>query len=376
MDTPPHTNTPVWDDHPWPGLPRLETDVSSEVCVVGLGGSGLAAITELLDLGMKVVGLDAGTIAGGAAGRNGGFLLAGTARFYHQTIAQFGHERARGMYQLTLEQMDRMVLQTPNAIRRVGSIRLADSAEELEDCTEQLHAMQRDGFSVEAYDSPEGQGLLFPSDGAFQPLQRCRSLAQKAVARGAQLFEHSSALAINPNEVLTAAGRVRCDTVIVAVDGRLEQVMPELRGRVHTARLQMLATAPAPEVSIPRPVYARWGHDYWQQLPDKRVTLGGFRDKALEEEWTIEDTPTNRIQTLLERFLRDRLHVKAPITHRWAASVAYTPNGLPILEEVQDGIWVLGAYSGTGNVVGALFGRAAAQMAVGGKSRIIDVFLG
>jgi hypothetical protein len=37
---------------------------------------------------------------------------------------------------------------------------------------------------------------------------------------------------------------------------------------------------------------------------------------------------------------------------------------------------VLGAYSGTGNVVGALFGRAAAQMAVGGKSRIIDVFLG
>jgi gamma-glutamylputrescine oxidase len=52
--------------------------------------------------------------------------------------------------------------------------------------------------------------------------------------------------------------------VVVAVDGCLEDLMPELKGRVRTARLQMLATAPAPEVKFTLPVYRRYGYDYWQ----------------------------------------------------------------------------------------------------------------
>ena len=74
--------------------------------------------------------------------------------------------------------------------------------------------------------------------------------------------------------------------VIVAVDGRLESLVPELAGTVRTARLQMLATAPTREIDIPCPVYARYGFDYYQQLPDGSVALGGGRDKAFDEEWT------------------------------------------------------------------------------------------
>ena len=44
--------------------------------------------------------------------------------------------------------------------------------------------------------------------------------------------------------VVTSRGMVRARRVIVAVDGHLEQLLPELAGRVRTARLQMLATAP------------------------------------------------------------------------------------------------------------------------------------
>jgi glycine/D-amino acid oxidase-like deaminating enzyme len=57
--------------------------------------------------------------------------------------------------------------------------------------------------------------------------------------------------------------------------------------------------------------------------------------------------------------------VSAPVTHRWAASVAYTKTGLPVLAEVRPGAWVIGAYSGTGNAIGALCGRAAARLASG-----------
>lgn len=358
-------NSPIWDDGAWPGLPELERDLRTEVCVIGLGGSGLAAIHELLKLGRRVVGIDARSVAGGAAGRNGGFLLAGLAKFYHETVRQFGRGFARSVYQATLEQIERMIQETPEAIRRVGSLRIAASEEEEQDCLEHCRALRADGFAVECYEGPEGKGLLIPSDGVFNPLLRGRILARQALEKGAWLFEHTPALEISGQEVRTPKARIYCQQVIVAVDGRLERLFPEMAGRVRTARLQMLGTAPAPEVRFPRPVYTRWGYDYWQQLPDGRLALGGMRDAELEAEWTYADEPSEAIQTRLENLLRS-IGVRARVTHRWAASVAYTLDGLPVAEEVRPGVWAIGGYSGTGNVVGAICGRAVAR-AVSGK---------
>ncbi len=348
-------------------MPRLEGDFEAEICVVGLGGSGLAAIHELLRLGRSVVGLDRGPVAGGAAGRNGGFLLAGLAKFYHQTVAEHGRDFARRVYQATLEQIARMKEETPEAIRQVGSLRIAATADELQDCEAHLQALRADGFSVQPYAGPEGEGLLIPSDAAFNPLRRCRTLAERALQAGARLFEYSPALHIHGQEVQTPRGRVYCQKVLVAVDGRLEQLLPELEGRVRTARLQMLATAPA-EVRFTRPVYRRWGYDYWQQLPDGCIALGGMRDAGGEEEWTVQDEPSEKVQLHLEQLLH-QLGIQAAITHRWAASVGYTRTGLPIAEEVRPGVWAVGGYSGTGNVVGALLGQEVAALLAGVESR-------
>jgi gamma-glutamylputrescine oxidase len=371
MSTP---NTPVWDDHAWTRLPHLEGEVQADVCVVGLGGSGLTCVGELLRRGARVVGIDAGHVAAGAAGRNGGFLLAGAYDFYHDAVQRHGRARARRIHQLTAEEIRRIAAETPEAVRVTGSLRVADSDEEEQDCREQLAAMQADGLAAEWYEGPEGRGLLFPADAAFNPLLRCRILARRALQGGARLFENAPALDVRPGEVRTAEGVVRCDRVVVAVDGRLEQVFPELRGRVRTARLQMLATAATDEVRVPRPVYARWGYEYWQQLADGRIALGGFRDSGGEGEWTEAGEPSEAIQARLERFLRERIGVRAPVTHRWAACVGFTSTGLPLLEEVRAGVWAAGGYSGTGNVIGALCGRAAAELALGVPSELAEVF--
>ena len=359
---------PIWDVEPWDKLPELEGDIEADVCVVGLGGSGLACILELLRLGQSVVGMDAGSLAGGAAGRNGGFLIAGTAAFYHDAVAALGRERAKALYSLSLQELDRMSAETPDLIRRLGSLRIATSLEEEADCSRQLAAMQSDGFAVQAYDGPEGRGLLFPEDGAFNPLHRCRRLAELALKGGAELFERTPAQVVSTHKVTMPEGSIRCKTVIVAVDGGLETLLPELKGRVRTARLQMLATAPTNEVSLPRPVYAHYGYEYWQQLPGGTVALGGFRDYGGEAEWTHDSKPSERVQGRLESFLRQEIGVQAPITHRWAAPVGFTQTGVPIFEEVRDGVWALGGYNGTGNLIGTLCGRSVAQLLVTGES--------
>ncbi|MFO7546600.1 MAG: FAD-dependent oxidoreductase [Trueperaceae bacterium] len=376
------SNVPVWEEGGWRPLPVLAADVEADVCVVGLGGSGLSAVRESTRLGQRVVGIDAGRVAGGAAGRNGGFLLAGTAAFHHNAVRELGRERAIRLYRRTLDEVGRIVHEAPDAASRVGSLRIADSAEELVDCRAQLVAMEAHGLPVQAYAGPEGEGLLFPEDAAFQPLRRCRALAHAALDEGASLYEGTPAVAIvapsraSPGraEVRTPGATIRAGAVIVAVDGRIEQVLPELEGRVRTARLQMIATAPTDDLRLARPVYRRYGFEYYQQTSDGRIALGGFRDHGGANEWTSEGTPGQAVQDRLERYLRERLGVRAPVTHRWAASVGFTSDILPVFAQVRPRVWAIGGYNGTGNVIGAILGRAAARLAATGAADDAELF--
>ena len=367
------TNTPIWQRTARIATPELTGDIDADACVVGLGGSGLACIRELVAAGQRVVGLDAIGVAAGAGGRNGGFLLGGIASFHHDVGARIGRDRARLIYEQTLMEIDRMLAETPDAIRRTGTLRIASSEAERVDCAKHFGAMRADGLPVEHYDGPEGVGLLFPADCAFDPVARCRTMAEQAIAHGARLFERSAAVSIDQGRVRTTSGMVRARHIIVAVDGRLELILPELASRVRTARLQMLATAPLPRLRFHRPVYARWGLDYWQQLPDRSIALGGCRDIGGDAEWTTSSEPTDVVQSALTALLHGALQIDAPITHRWAATVAYSRSGMPILEQVRPGVWAIGAYSGTGNVIGALCGRAVASAVLGRESPVISL---
>lgn len=361
------TNCPVWDeDLSWDAPPPLDGDARCDVAVIGLGSSGLVALRALREAGASAIGIDALDVGAGAAGRNGGLLLAGLADFHHDAIALLGHAYALDMYRRTLAEQATIFEEFPDCTRQTGSLRLAASADELVDCRLQYDIMRADGLPVEWYDALDGEGLLFPTDGVMHPLLRVRRMATLATDAGARLHAGTRATDITGTAVVTDHGTIRCDRVIVAVDGRLEAVLPELAPRVRTARLQMLATLPAHDVIIPRPVYWRDGYDYWQQLEDGTVAVGGFRDTELEAEWTHDDTPSPGIQQRLERFLREHLGTRAEITHRWGASVSYTDSGAPICEEVRPGVFAIGAYSGTGNIVGALCARDAVRWATAG----------
>jgi len=100
--------------------------------------------------------------------------------------------------------------------------------------------------------------------------------------------------------------------------------------------------------------------------------LGGGRDLGGEAEWSCEAQTTATVQSYLDGVL-DRLGVRAAITHRWAGLIAFTPDRVPVLAEVRPGVVAVGAYSGTGNVLGPLCGRAAARLAVGEQTPLSEL---
>lgn len=355
------TDIPVWAERPWEGLSQLTADIEVEVCVVGLGGSGLAAIDEALKHGKSVVGIDAGPVAGEAAGRNGGFLLAGMAESYHDALEKWG-EAARSMYQATLDELD--VLMAQPECRRVGSLRIAGDDAELAHIESEISALRADGFEVEEYDGPEGTGALFASDGVCNPMSRCRDLVTGLVSGGAVLHERSPATKIGSHHVETPNGVVSADKIVIAVDGRLEKLFPQLTGQVSTARLEMVATEPL-EPRYTRPVYTNWGYIYFQQLPDGRLALGGLRNHFMEHSWSTEPGPTADLQGALDGYL-ESLGVDAGVSHRWAGHAGYTPDSKPIYTEIESDVWVVGGYNGHGNVMGSIYGRAAVRSALSG----------
>lgn len=368
-------DTPLWEDTaaPAPPAPPLSDDLDADLVVVGLGGSGLAAVEEGLEHGLDVVGIDAGEIAGRAAGRNGGFLLAGPEKSYHDAVETYGREVARAFYLESLAEIDRMLASDPEAVLRTGSLRVATAEGELDEVRAELDVRRADGFDVEPYRGAEGEGFLVPTDAAMNPLDRCRRMAGRLAARGARLFGHTPAVRLDTAAVRTPEATVRAPRVVVAVDGGLERIVPALAGRVRTARLQMLGTEPLPEIRFARPVYAEWGFVYWQQRPDGRLAIGGGRQRFEREEWTDAPGPSDPVQAYLDGLL-ERLGVRAAITHRWAGHSAYTIDRRPVFEEIRPGMVAVGAYSGHGNVAGALYGREAVRYLVTGSrgSRLLD----
>jgi hypothetical protein len=76
----------------------------------------------------------------------------------------------------------------------------------------------------------------------------------------------------------------------------------------------MIGTEPANDVRFTMPIYRDGDQTYWQQLPDKRIILGGFDEIDDDEEcWEA-----------LEKFLREHIKTEAKVTHKWVGVCAYS----------------------------------------------------
>ena len=364
-----------WLEEPVEPLPRPAPDGAPEVEIVGGGVTGCACALALASAGMRVRLHEAREVAGGASGRNGGFALRGGAMRYDTARQQLGPDRARKYWQLTERSLERMSRLAGDALRVVGSLRLAVDAAEAAELQGEHDALVEDGFEVvwlagDELDAPlrgrYAAGLLHPSDAALQPARWVRRLARAAADAGAEIREGSRV------ESLAA---LEAERVVVATDGYTHGLVPELDARIRPTRGQVLVTEPLPELVCARPHYARHGYDYWQQTPDGRLVMGGSRDAGLDDEWTSEEATTAAVQQRIESLLHELLGRAPRVTHRWAGIWGTTDDLLPFVGAVpgREGVWVAAGYSGHGNVLGFACGGLVAAALLGVPDPLLDV---
>jgi gamma-glutamylputrescine oxidase len=362
-----------WLEEPREDLPRHQLVGRVDVAVIGGGVTGCSCALTLAERGVRVRLHEAREIAGGASGRNGGFALRGATPPYDEARRQLGTERARLVMALTERSLDRMEQLAGDAFRRVGSLRLAFDEAERDALRREHDALREDGFAVEWVDelAPPLDGLYLGAihhvpDGALQPARWVRRLAGHAAAAGADIREGD---AVHPAEL-------DADVVVVAGDGFTAALLPELAGVVRATRGQVLVTEPLAELRYERPHYARAGYDYWHQLPDGRLVIGGNRDASLETEQTDVEETTELVQARIESLVEQLVSSRPRVTHRWAGIWGTTPDLEPLVGPVpgRDGVWVAGGYSGHGNALGLACGDLVARAILGEAPPELAVF--
>jgi len=382
--------TSYWHDSapPFEGSAALPARV--DVAVIGGGFTGLGAARKLALTGRSVVVLEAHHVGFGASGRNGGQVGSGQRQDQVWIEKTVGREEARRLWDLG-EEAKALVKaliarhQMPvafhpgiaHACRSDGEVREAHHyAEKLrrDYGYDQIEPLDRDAIRHLIGSPLYKGGDLDRGAGHLHPLNLALGLAKAAAEAGARLFERSEVVKITHGAkpvVTTATGQVTCDHLVLACNGYLGGLEPQVAARVMPINNFILATEPlgarAAEV-LREPVAVadtKFVVNYWRLSEDNRLLFGGGESYG----WRFPDITATVRKPMLEVYphLAD-----VRIDHAWGGTLAITMNRMPCFLRVAPNVLSASGYSGHGVAMATLAGRIIAE-AVAGQARDFDV---
>ena len=373
--------------------PPLQGTVSCDVCVVGAGLSGCSAALHLAERGYRVVLLEAGRIASGASGRNGGQALAGTSASQGKLERLSGREGARAVWDLSLEGLD-LVRTLIDRYRiacdwRSGHLLVAIRPRQ----EAELHGLMQElggryGYGALRYVPGEElrsmlatqryRAALYDSrSGHLNPLAYTLGLAAAAQRAGAQIFEHTRALDFSrdgPPTLRTPQGTVHCQTLVLCADVHSGALAPELRAKQLAVGTCIVSTAPLGAERAARLIAndacvadMNWVLDYFRLSPDTRLLFGGRVTYSGFDPMRIAASTRRRMLGVFPQ-LSD-----LALEYAWGGYIGITLNRAPHFGRLTPRIYFMQGYSGQGLVMAGLAGKLVAE-AVAGQAERFDVF--
>ncbi|MFN0113445.1 MAG: NAD(P)/FAD-dependent oxidoreductase [Paracoccaceae bacterium] len=375
-------------------FPPLEESVTADVCVVGGGYTGLSAALHLAERGFDVVLLEAHRVGFGASGRNGGQVGTGQRQHQEDLESAFGQTIAHALWNLGEEAkalVQDLIARHGMPVRfHPGIAHACRTGTELRVCHanaehlarhygyDRIEPLDRAGLrsliGTEAYvggDIDRGAGHLHPLNYAI-------GLAQAAAAAGARLHESSVVDRIAHGakaRVVTAAGQVTADHVILACNGYLGALDPHVAARVMPINSYLLATEPLGDRArnlFSEPVAAtdtKFVNNYWRLSEDGRLLFGGAETYGYR-------FPADIVATVRKPMLRVYPHLAdVRIDHAWGGTLAITMNRLPCFARPRSNVLSVSGYSGYGVAMAGMAGRVLAE-AVAGQATRFDLMAG
>ncbi|MBC6436564.1 MAG: FAD-binding oxidoreductase [Rhodobacteraceae bacterium] len=363
--------------------PCLAGAVRADVAVLGAGYTGLWAALTLARAGRKVVVLDAHRVGFGASGRNGGQVHSGYNRAQSWLEKRLGMDRARALWDLSQEAQAQLnsfcTAHAPKARYRPGIAHGVYTARDLGHTRAavahmaktygyEMQVLARDAFANLVKSPLYHGGYLDQGGGHLHPLAYALALARAAEAAGARIFELSevTALCREPKVTLTTkTGRVQAEHAIIAGNGYLPALLPEVSARVMPINSFIVATAPLPDrwqEVLARDIAvadSRFVVNYYRFSHDRRFLFGGRENYGTGFPRDITTALVRRMTALFPQL------DGVPISHVWGGTLAITRTRLPHLVRITPRILSGAGFSGQGVALAGMAGRVMAEAVMG-----------
>jgi gamma-glutamylputrescine oxidase len=369
--------------------PALEGRETSDAVVVGGGLAGLTAALELARAGRSVIVLEAERVGWGASGRNGGFVGPGYATGHANITRMVGAESARTLHRMSIEGVrivednirdlgltdNRLVYGKISVLRYHDPEGLARQRDLMEkEFGYRLEVMSTDAVRAVLRSSKYYQALYDPACFHFHPLNYARSLARAIEALNGKVFEGSRVTGCDLDGaekiVRTARGEVRARDVILAGGGYTDGLVPRLRRSILPISTYVLLTEAAPEqiagaVQTPMAISDnRRAGDYYRLVDDGARLLWGGRI-------TTRTTEPRRLAAMMQKTMVSTYpQLKGVrVETAWSGLMAYARHLMPLIGQLQPGVWYAFGFGGRGMNTTAIGGRVIAEGVLGQSDR-------
>ena len=372
---------------------QLKGDIRVDVCIIGAGYSGLSTALHLAKKGKNICVIEAHRVGWGASGRNGGQLGSGQRVDQGDLENQMGQPKAQQLWQLA-EQSKSLVksLIKSHNIRcnlQSGIIHANHRARFNQHTKNEVRLLNEEyGYSsiqylkeVECRDMIGSNayfgGSYDTSSGHLHALNYALGLADAAKAEGANIFENTRALRIEegtPLKIITEHGTITSDELVIACNGYLGNLMPQVAQRVMPINNFIVATEPLAPERIKALIKnnaavadSKFVVNYFRISDDNRLLFGGRESYG----YTFPPDIKSFVRIpMLEIF--PQLH-DVRLDYGWGGTLAITMNRMPNFSQFQSNIRSISGYSGHGVGMATLAGKLVAD-AICGEHESFEVF--
>jgi gamma-glutamylputrescine oxidase len=354
----------------------LRGPMETDVCVIGGGLAGLTTALELSRRNKRVVLLEAKKLAWAASGRNGGFVSNGFAEGIENVQQRVGLDAARALYALSVGGTKYVAneIATGDPSIRMGTgwltvLRHRDNGALRFHCD----MMQRDyGEELQLLSRAETQERLEsaryfesqydPSALHFHPLRYALMLADKAMAKGAALFENTAAITVQKRGgawcIKTNGGEVLAQHVVHCVSSLDPKIHPVSGRAVLPVATYIAVTEPLQQNAVRTPAAIsdkRRAGNYYRLIDQDRILWGG--------RITTQVSEPSRLAELMKRDMLSTFpQLGNPrIDYSWAGLMGYALHKMPLIGRDHEGQWFATAFGGHGMNTTAMAGQLIAK---------------